>query len=110
MAEVEQVAEKALNTEPEKVRVKKVLIAFEGAQYSVDKDAVNDLDVMEYLAEIQSDPEQNAPMMILIFRKIIGMEQWEKFKETQRSDSERDTGDNLEAFINKIFKAVGDEK
>ena len=85
MAEVEQVAEKALNTEPEKVRVKKVLIDFEGAQYSVDKDAVNDLDVMEYLAEIQSDPEQNSAMMILVIRKIIGKDQWDKFKEIGRA-------------------------
>ncbi len=110
MAEVEQVAEKALNTEPEKVRVKKALIEFEGAQYSVDKDAVNDLDVMEYLAEIQADPEQNSAMMILVIRKIIGKEQWDKFKESQRTDSGRVTGDNLEAFINKIFRAVGAEK
>ena len=110
MSEVETVADKAINAEPEKVRVKKALIEFEGAQYSVDKDAVNDLDVMEYLAEIQADPEQNSAMMILVIRKIIGKEQWDKFKESQRTDSGRVTGDNLEAFINKIFKAVGAEK
>ena len=36
MSEVETVANKALDVEPEKVRVKKALIEFEGAQYSVD--------------------------------------------------------------------------
>ena len=110
MSEVEQVAEKAMSAGPEKVRVKKAIVDFEGDQYFIDKEAVNDLDVMEYLAEIQADPEQNSAMMILVIRKIIGKEQWDKFKESQRTDSGRVSGDNLEAFINKIFKAVGAEK
>lgn len=107
---IETVADKAMNTEPEKARVKKAIVDFEGTQYFIEKDAVNDLDVMEYLAEIQADPEQNSAMMILVIRKIVGKEQWDKFKESQRSESGRVTGDNLEAFINKIFKAVGAEK
>ena len=107
MSEVETVEEKAINAEPEKVRVKKALIEFEGAQYSVDKDAVNDLDVMEDLADIQADPEQNSAMMVRVIRKIVGREQWNKFKDSQRNEAGRVTGDNLEAFINKIFRAVG---
>lgn len=109
-ATIETVANDAMNVEPEKVRVSKALVDFEGTQYFIEKDAVNDLDVMENLAEIQSDPENNSAMMILVIRKIVGREQWNKFKESQRTETGRVTGDNLEAFINKIFKAVGAEK
>ena len=109
-ATIETVANDAMNAEPEKVRVSKALVDFEGTQYFIEKDAVNDLDVMENLAEIQSDPENNSAMMILVIRKIVGREQWNKFKESQRTETGRVTGDNLEAFINKIFKAVGAEK
>lgn len=109
-ATIETVASDAMNVEPEKVRVSKALVDFEGTQYFIEKDAVNDLDVMENLAEIQSDPENNSAMMILVIRKIVGREQWNKFKESQRTETGRVTGDNLEAFINKIFKAVGAEK
>lgn len=107
---IDTVANDAMNVEPEKVRVSKALVDFEGTQYFIEKDAVNDLDVMENLAEIQSDPENNSAMMILVIRKIVGREQWNKFKESQRTETGRVTGDNLEAFINKIFKAVGAEK
>lgn len=109
-ATIDTVANDAMNVEPEKVRVSKALVDFEGTQYFIEKDAVNDLDVMENLAEIQSDPENNSAMMILVIRKIVGREQWNKFKESQRTETGRVTGDNLEAFINKIFKAVGAEK
>lgn len=107
---VETVANDAMNVEPEKVRVKKAIVDFEGTTYFIEKEAVNDLDVMENLAEIQSDPENNSAMMILVIRKIVGREQWNKFKESQRTETGRVTGDNLEAFIEKIFKAVGAEK
>lgn len=107
---IETVANDAMNVAPEKVKVAKALVDFEGTQYFIEKDAVNDLDVMENLAEIQSDPENNSAMMILVIRKIVGREQWNKFKESQRTETGRVTGDNLEAFINKIFKAVGAEK
>lgn len=109
-ATIDTVANDAMNVEQEKVRVSKALVDFEGTQYFIEKDAVNDLDVMENLAEIQSDPENNSAMMILVIRKIVGREQWNKFKESQRTETGRVTGDNLEAFINKIFKAVGAEK
>lgn len=109
-ATIDTVANDAMNVEPEKVRVSKALVDFEGTQYFIEKDAVNDLDVMENLAEIQADPENNSAMMILVIRKIVGREQWNKFKESQRTETGRVTGDNLEAFINKIFKAVGAEK
>lgn len=109
-ATIDTVANDAMNVEPDKVRVSKALVDFEGTQYFIEKDAVNDLDVMENLAEIQSDPENNSAMMILVIRKIVGREQWNKFKESQRTETGRVTGDNLEAFINKIFKAVGAEK
>lgn len=109
-ATIETVANDAMNATPEKVKVAKALVDFEGTQYFIEKDAVNDLDVMENLAEIQSDPENNSAMMILVIRKIVGREQWNKFKESQRTETGRVTGDNLEAFINKIFKAVGAEK
>src|SRR5699024_7765149 len=46
----------------------------------------------------------------LVIRKIFGKEQWDKFKESQRTDTGSVTGDNLEAIINKIFKADGAEK
>lgn len=107
---IDTVASDAMNVEPENLRVSKALVDFEGTQYFIEKDAVNDLDVMENLAEIQSDPENNSAMMILVIRKIVGREQWNKFKESQRTETGRVTGDNLEAFINKIFKAVGAEK
>lgn len=107
---VESVADKAMSVDAEKVRVKKAIVDFEGTQYFVDKDAVNDLDVMEDLADIQADPEQNSAMMVRVIRKIVGREQWNKFKDSQRNESGRVTGDNLEEFINKIFKAVGAEK
>lgn len=104
---IENVADKAMNAEPEKARVKKAIVDFEGTQYFVEKDAVNDLDVMEDLADIQADPEQNSAMMVRVIRKIVGREQWNKFKDSQRNEAGRVTGDNLEAFINKIFRAVG---
>lgn len=90
-------------------RIKTTLFTFEGVKYQVRRDALEDLDVMDWLGQMQDD-DDNALLMMLVLKRVLGASQWDKFKDSQRDDSGRADPAKLEAFISGLFEAVGAEK
>ena len=75
-----------------------ITFEYDGTTYTVDRDAFEDLEVVEALQD-----EKHFPAI----RLILGDAQWTQFKESIR---DRKTGrvpaDKAEPFINGLFEAV----
>lgn len=93
-------------------RIKTVTYTFEGISYQVRKDALEDLDVMYWVAKLQSGEEENGWMFPLVLERVLGEDQFAKFRRSQRDESGRAPldADTLTAFMEGLFEAVGAEK
>ncbi len=74
-----------------------VSFEFEGETYRFSKDSFDDL---EFLELIQDDKQ------LIAFRKMLGVQQWEKFKNSVRTSDGRVPSDKSEEFFNLIQEQI----
>jgi len=72
----------------------------EGVHYVIDRDNVNNLELMEFV-----DDEKWIPAI----RGYIGRDQWVKFKNANRDDKGRVDADAFEPFMTAVMAAIGGE-
>ncbi len=96
-ADIEQAVSDAVS-EQEQPRIKTLVYTFEGTSYTIRKDAVEDLEVLEWIEDEK---------IIKALKRILGDEQWEKFKDSQRDERTGAVGvEKLEGFVNGLFEKL----
>lgn len=77
--------------------VNTVVYTFEDVSYTLRKDAIEDLEVLEL---IEDEKHLSA------VRKILGVEQWDRYKDAHRDESGRVRPDTFEGFLNGLFQRL----
>ena len=77
---------------------KEVTIEFNDTTYIVPPDAMNNIEIMEYVEE---------EAYIKAVKAIIGVTQWQTFKDSNRNDEGHVTGEVFQEFIQELFGALG---
>lgn len=75
-----------------------IVVEFRGETFSVDSDALEDVEIAEYLQD---------EAFVLVVRKTVGRAQWAKFKELVRDEDDRIPVEAFEEFIKLVFEGVG---
>jgi hypothetical protein len=71
---------------------------FDGETYTIDADAADDLELMEYI---------ESEKYILALKGYLGAEQWNRFKDTHRNDKGRVTASRAGDFLQALTEAIG---
>lgn len=85
-------------------RIRRVL--WEGQEYAIDPTAMDDVEVLEILAEMDDKPF----LLVKFVKHLIGDEQWERLKEEHKDAAGRLTVTRLGDFmtlVNKELEALG---
>jgi hypothetical protein len=75
-----------------------VSFEFDGETYTIDADAADDLELMEYI---------EGEKYILALKGYLGAEQWQRFKDTHRNDKGRVTASRAGDFLQALTEAIG---
>lgn len=82
-------------------------VEYDGITYSIDTDAVGDVELIEALAEFVEDG--NALMLPRIVKAMIGAEQYDQFKTAARDpENGRVPMSSLREFFRRIDDALGE--
>jgi hypothetical protein len=87
---------------PDRIRT----VTWEGHEYSVDPTVMDDVVVMEILADMEEKPY----LLVKFVHVLLGDEQWERFKEDHKDEQGRLTVTRLAEFmeiLNKELEALG---
>lgn len=75
-----------------------VHVPFDGVDYQIDRENINNLELFEFIEDEQ---------YIKAIRGFLGLDQWAKFKDSQRDDQDRVSAAKFEDFLNAVMEAVG---
>lgn len=75
-----------------------VSFVFDGETYTIDADAADDLELMEYIEDEK---------YILALRGYLGAEQWRRFKDGHRNEKGRVTAERAGEFLQALTEAIG---
>jgi hypothetical protein len=82
------------------------MVTWEGHEYAVDPAVMDDVAVLEILADMEEKPY----LLVKMIRVLLGDEQWERFKENHKDESGRLTVTRVGEFmtiLNKELEALG---
>lgn len=75
-------------------RVKTIAYTHDDITYVIRKDALDDLEILEFVEDQK---------FITVMRRVLGEEQWGRYKEAHRAEDGRVSTDGFEGFINGLF-------
>lgn len=75
-----------------------VSFEFDGVTYSIDADALDDVELLELIEEEKH---------ILVLRGYLGREQWEEFKDSHRNDRGRVGSEPVKRLMAAVMGATG---
>ena len=83
-----------------KAEAKAQFIEFDhdGDHYVIDRENADNLELMEFVEDGQ---------YIKAIRGYVGLDQWDKFKDSHRDDKGRVTTETFETFLNAVMEAIG---
>jgi hypothetical protein len=73
-------------------------VAFGGEHYTIDRTQADNLELMEFVEDEQ---------YIKALRGYLGREQWDRWKDSQRTEDGRVPVAPFEDFLNAIMEAIG---
>ena len=79
------------------VRVKAFVFTHGDVSYSIPRDALEDLELLEMIEDEK---------ILSAVRRILGDEQWGRYKDQNRTESGRVDPSDLEAFLNGLFSRL----
>lgn len=92
-------AEAERQTDPDKpVLVREVTIEYNGEEYTVRQDALDDVEMLEAVEDER---------YVTVIRKVVGKDQWTKFKESVRTADGRVPTKPFEEFLSIVMESVG---
>lgn len=98
MTTVKAVKAEALQQDPDKpVLVREVTVQYKGTDYTVRGDTLDDVELLEYIEDEQ---------YIKALRRMVGLAQWAKFKDSVRTDTGRVPTAELEEFLKTVMDAL----
>lgn len=73
-------------------------VDFDGEHYTIERDQADNLELMEFVEDEQ---------YIKALRGYLGREQWDRWKDSQRTEDGRVPMQPFEDFLNRIMEAIG---
>lgn len=80
-----------------------ILVEYAGETYTIERDVVNDVELLELIADMTTNPI----LLSKVVRTILGVKQWAKFKDNNRNESGRVPAKHLHELFDAIDTAVG---
>jgi hypothetical protein len=77
---------------------KVIEVDFDGEHYAIDRIQADNLELMEFVEDEQ---------YIKALRGYLGREQWDRWKDSQRTEDGRVPMAPFEDFLNRIMEAIG---
>lgn len=92
-------------------RIQTIAVSWGGATYMVRKDVMEDAEVIEWLGDLDTEPESNFYLTTFIVRRILGRKQYAGLKDQLRDES-TDAVDmeQMMNFMNHVWELLGAEK
>lgn len=85
------------------VEVQPVTAEFEGERYVIDPDVVNDVELLEDLGDLEDSPH----LLPRVTRRMLGPEQWGRFKKASRDEHGRIDAAKLSEFFDLLNESLG---
>ena len=79
------------------VFIKEVTFTHAGEEYTVRGDALDDVEILELLEDEQ---------YIKALRRMVGLDNWNRFKESVRTDDGRVPAKELESFLQRVMEEL----
>ena len=110
-AQAAEQADAAPEASSEAPRIQTIAVSWGGATYMVRKDVMEDAEVIEWLGDLDTDPESNFYLTTFIVRRILGRKQYAGLKDQLRDES-TDAVDMAQMmnFMNHVWELLGAEK
>lgn len=86
------------NTQKQEVERKDATFEFGGRTYTVDADAIDNLELFEFIEEEK---------YLSAAKGFLGKEQWDAFKDDHRNEKGRVPMEPVEGFLEALMGAVG---
>ena len=80
-----------------------LVVSYNGVDYTIDRDVVDDVEFFELVAEMDSKPY----MLTKVVETLLGAEQYAAFKDANRNDRGRVPIDCLAEFFNAADAMAG---
>lgn len=82
---------------------KSIAVEFEGERYVISPEVVNDVELLEDLADL----EEKSYLLPRVTRRMLGSEQWARFKDAARDDAGRVPAEKLEELFDLLNDSMG---
>jgi hypothetical protein len=80
------------------------VVTWHDHEYSVDADAFNDLEVLEYITEAQSNEQPQ--LFVLALKAVLGKTEYNRYKNNARGENGRVSVEDAGAFFSAIMEAA----
>lgn len=84
-----------------------VHVDFNGSTYTIDREHVDDVELMEKIAEMAEGASYLLPVVV---HKMLGDEQWSAFKDANRNDAGRVPSSALESLFDALNSSLGESR
>lgn len=78
-------------------------VEVEGVSLTIDREALNDYEVLELFDEVEDEPQK----VTRLFRRIVGKEQHEALKDAVRGEDGRVDAERMARAFAKIVESLG---
>ena len=80
-----------------------IVIEYNGITYVLEREVIDDVELLELIGDMTSNPI----LLPKVVRSILGLDQWAKFKDSNRNDAGRVPSERMRELFELLDAAAG---